>query len=824
MEYKQILQKLTNCNSQTLDALRRFLGRNTTPSRACNAFLNFSYFASKAIKNRHLPKCSAPNTTRDLADYGNAQKPPSKKVCIIAELSIQQCTYYRVEQRIQQLRELGLDAHVVSWTEQEKALDALQDACCVIFYRTPFFDGVQALYREAKRLGLTIFYEVDDLIFDLEQYRQNSNLTHLSSREIKILEDGVLSYRQALLAADRVIVSTEELRQHVALLEKPAFVVHNALADRAIHRKPPCSASDRVSLYYGSGTKTHDEDFLEVSDALCHVLEQRDNVDIYIHGTLQLPECLHKFSERIYCIGKLAIHDYYRAIAEYDIALCPLKQTAFNDGKSNIKFLEAAASRTPAVCSPVAEFRNTIQHGENGLLAHNAKEWADCLLQLIDNPELRLSMGERAYTSAVEHYSIAAVANNEVRPCFESVLDEKSKYDVMLVNILFGKNSFGGATIVVESLAAEFIKKGLKVCVFTTIQDQNLPEYSLVRYEHNGTDVFALVTHSIQSEIDDNERAQSVFERVLRSIRCDRVHFHSIQHLGTGLTTVCKQKNIPYFITIHDAWWWCPRQFMIDTKGEYCNQKACKSSVCSSRCNIDFKALYSRKFRMEDALNGAERIFTPSDFFTELAQKNTRQQKAIVSNKNGILSPSEIHDKHSDNPRLTFAYVGGVSDHKGYYFLKECLKSVDASRYKLILPDIHKLLGSSAIKASDWDNADNIHVVSPYTEKTMDSFYSAVDVLIFPSLWDESFGLTVREAIARNVFVIASECGGPSECIVHGANGLLFPKGDIAACTECIEYALSNASTLKNYSTTNFGDIRSYETQALELIGHYNEC
>jgi hypothetical protein len=47
-------------------------------------------------------------------------------------------------------------------------------------------------------------------------------------------------------------------------------------------------------------------------------------------------------------------------------------------------------------------------------------------------------------------------------------------------------------------------------------------------------------------------------------------------------------------------------------------------------------------------------------------------------------------------------------------------------------------------------------------------------VLLFPSSWPESYGLTVREALARDVWVIASAPGGQAEDIVAGVNGTLI--------------------------------------------------
>lgn len=97
------------------------------------------------------------------------------------------------------------------------------------------------------------------------------------------------------------------------------------------------------------------------------------------------------------------------------------------------------------------------------------------------------------------------------------------------------------------------------------------------------------------------------------------------------------------------------------------------------------------------------------------------------------------------------------------------------------------------------------------------------DVLLFPSLGYESFGLTVRGAISSDCFVIVSDCGGPAEAVVDGENGTIVPRGNLEALKNAIEEILQNPSKYINYKTKNYGDIRSYKEQAEELIGLYKK-
>ena len=104
----------------------------------------------------------------------------------------------------------------------------------------------------------------------------------------------------------------------------------------------------------------------------------------------------------------------------------------------------------------------------------------------------------------------------------------------------------------------------------------------------------------------------------------------------------------------------------------------------------------------------------------------------------------------------------------------------------------------------------------------MYTLYRKIDVLLFPSMWKESFGLMVREAIYNDVFVVCSDCGGPSEAVVNNENGLIFPMGDKEKFTECLRLLIQRKEFIKNYKTSNFGDVRTFKEQALELLKDFS--
>jgi glycosyltransferase involved in cell wall biosynthesis len=68
----------------------------------------------------------------------------------------------------------------------------------------------------------------------------------------------------------------------------------------------------------------------------------------------------------------------------------------------------------------------------------------------------------------------------------------------------------------------------------------------------------------------------------------------------------------------------------------------------------------------------------------------------------------------------------------------------------------------------------------------MPAVYREHDVLVFPSVWREPFGLTHLEAMASGTPVVSTTEGGPADFLEHGVNSLVFPKEDAVALAERI--------------------------------------
>ena len=80
-----------------------------------------------------------------------------------------------------------------------------------------------------------------------------------------------------------------------------------------------------------------------------------------------------------------------------------------------------------------------------------------------------------------------------------------------------------------------------------------------------------------------------------------------------------------------------------------------------------------------------------------------------------------------------------------------------------------------------------IRFLGSMDRETLMQSYQNYDMVLFPSVWFEAFGLTIIEAMSRGVPVVASNRGGPKDIIEHMEDGILVEPEDPKAIVEGIK-------------------------------------
>lgn len=78
------------------------------------------------------------------------------------------------------------------------------------------------------------------------------------------------------------------------------------------------------------------------------------------------------------------------------------------------------------------------------------------------------------------------------------------------------------------------------------------------------------------------------------------------------------------------------------------------------------------------------------------------------------------------------------------------------------------------------------HVIFTGTRPDVEKFYTAADVVVVPSVYEEPFGLVVIKAMAMGKPLVATRSGGIPEIVEDDKTGLLVPRSDPEALAKAI--------------------------------------
>jgi glycosyltransferase involved in cell wall biosynthesis len=120
--------------------------------------------------------------------------------------------------------------------------------------------------------------------------------------------------------------------------------------------------------------------------------------------------------------------------------------------------------------------------------------------------------------------------------------------------------------------------------------------------------------------------------------------------------------------------------------------------------------------------------------------------------------------------------------------------------------------------------AQRVTFQKPLAHPELAGHYRNADILVFPSVWNEPFGIPLVEAMATGIPVIATRGGAFPEIVQDGKTGLLVPRGDAPALAEAILRLLEDGDLRRSMGEA--GRRRalekfSFDTVAENLLSEY---
>lgn len=295
---------------------------------------------------------------------------------------------------------------------EEKPLDWLgvaknYDIIYLNYINDPW--GYSALGSMARGNGKKIVFDIDDALWEIKRDNPAYNVYKKGGKPLFnftcIVND--VDYVTTTNSYLKNVISHNSNKRPEKIKVLPNYIdlsLYN-------HISPVKKAYDIQLTHFGS--TTHFDDLLdnEFVKGIDKLLSDFPNVTLKFVGAF-IPKYRMRWGSRY--VNAFGHGDIYTWINDFfpefmdetDIMIVPLTDDVYNKCKSPIKWLEASSAGKVGCWANIRQYREVIDNGKNGFLCRKAQDWYKNLKYLIENPQKRKEMGQKAYEDVKNEWRI----------------------------------------------------------------------------------------------------------------------------------------------------------------------------------------------------------------------------------------------------------------------------------------------------------------------------------------------------------------------------------------------------------------------------------
>jgi glycosyltransferase involved in cell wall biosynthesis len=184
------------------------------------------------------------------------------------------------------------------------------------------------------------------------------------------------------------------------------------------------------------------------------------------------------------------------------------------------------------------------------------------------------------------------------------------------------------------------------------------------------------------------------------------------------------------------------------------------------------------------------------------AIKGSYSKKTIIIPNRINIASSECNHKFMHLKDITIGFIGNLTINKGFDIFLDICSS----------PGVQAVIAGSGTLESKIPSKNNIKFLGYVNEEQKKDFYREIDILIFPSIIDETFSLVCFEAMFSHIPVVCFDIGYPSIIVNKYNTGVVSKsmtvKSLIFSIQKCAkdQRKLSNncSKVIKDFNNDNF--------------------
>lgn len=292
-----------------------------------------------------------------------------------------------------------------------------------------------------------------------------------------------------------------------------------------------------------------------------------------------------------------------------------------------------------------------------------------------------------------------------------------------------------------------------------------------------------------------NRKSAREIRALIRREKPDVAHFHNTLHLvSPAAYWACKAEGVPVVQTLHNFRLCCLNVCLM-TKGAICEDCVGKNPWRGVRKKC-YRDSYAQSLAIWAMLTLHRLIGTYRDKIDAyIALTEFGKQKMIEAG----LPPHKIHiksnvcpagaDKIAASParapdRAVILFVGRLSPEKG---LRVLLDAWRLCQDRLPRDACLVIAGAGPERAALEPAAPpSVSFAGRLSQSQVLELMRGASAIACPSIWYETFGMSILEASSCALPAIASNLGAFAELVEDGKTGYLFPAGDAAALADAL--------------------------------------
>ena len=258
--------------------------------------------------------------------------------------------------------------------------------------------GVEEMLRAARRRGVSTIFHIDDDLLNVPAE------IGLAKQKFHSAPERLAAVTTLLKETDLVYCSTRRLADRFRDL---GFDRQYLMGDIQASGPVVKRAELRPTRTIGYMGFDHANDLEMVLPAIIMTLDRHPTVRFEIMGSIPKPPALDRFGERVSTRPPIRDFALFRAaFAEtgWDVGICPLAATEFNQMKANIKWWEYTVIGAAVIASRDTLYDECCADG-CGILASTIEDWVDALDSLCSDFGARYDLVANAQSCVDEKYS-----------------------------------------------------------------------------------------------------------------------------------------------------------------------------------------------------------------------------------------------------------------------------------------------------------------------------------------------------------------------------------------------------------------------------------